>query len=68
MHQLPWQAREYSWGAQGLLWVSDMIKLALSPVLGSGGRLPPTLYGDDLENLDKGSWLAFQHLLVANDR
>ena len=45
-----------------------MIRLALSPVLGSSGRLPPTLYGDDLEHLDKGSWLAFERLLVANDR
>ena len=56
------------WAAQGLLWVADMIRLALSPVLGSSGRLPPTLYGDDLEHLDKGSWLAFERLLVANDR
>ena len=55
-------------GAQGLLWVADMIRLSLSPVLGSRGRLPPTLYGDDLEHLDKGSWLAFERLLVANDR
>ena len=52
---------------QGLLWVADMIKQALAPALG-GSSLPPTLYADDLENLGKGSWLAFQHLLVANDR
>ena len=53
---------------QGLTWVTEMIRLALGPVLGAHGQLPPTMYGDDLGSLDRGSWLAFERLLVANDR
>ncbi|BDA48143.1 hypothetical protein COCOBI_11-4020 [Coccomyxa sp. Obi] len=52
----------------GLDWVWEMVKLAVAPALPPGKDIPRILFYDDLDHMDKASWLVLEAALVATDR
>lgn len=54
--------------SQGLPWVHDMLHLTMAPALREDGSMPRMIHADELEMMDKSSWLAFENVVVAHDR
>jgi hypothetical protein len=53
---------------QGLDWVWEMIKLAVAPALPPDKDMPRILFYEELDHMDKASWLGLETVLVATDR
>ena len=53
---------------QGLGWVEEMLRLTVAPAVAETGSVPRIIHADELEFMDKAWWLAFEHVVVANDR
>ncbi len=54
--------------AQGLDWVWEMVKLAVAPGLPPDKDIPRILFYEELDHMDKASWLGLEAALVATDR
>lgn len=54
--------------AQGLDWVWEMVKLAVAPALPPDKDIPRILFYEELDGMDKASWLVLEAALVATDR
>ncbi len=46
----------------------EMIKLALAPALPPNKDMPRILFYEELDHMDKASWLGLEAVLVATDR
>ncbi|KAK9799429.1 hypothetical protein WJX73_010108 [Symbiochloris irregularis] len=57
---------------QGLGWVHEMLYLTVAPAMDGGGaegwQMPPIIFMDDLDAMDRAAWLSFERLLVPHDR
>lgn len=49
-------------------WVVDLLKLALAPGLAPGTDLPTVLFYDEMESLNRTTWMGFERVLYIQDR